>query len=62
MPEEVWRLLKYWVIYTYKDRLTGYQAKRFDNIDEMKEWANERKDRYNFIDVAQSLDEEEEEE
>lgn len=54
--------MKYWVIYTYKDRLTGYQAKSFNDTDEMREWANERKDKYNFIDVAQSLDEEEEEE
>lgn len=48
----------YWLIYTYKNRLTGYQAMKFDTIEEMNEWGEERREELNFIDVTKSLDDE----
>jgi len=49
----------YWLIYTYKNRLTGHQAMKFDTIEEMNEWGEERREELNFIDIAKSINEEE---
>jgi len=52
---------KLWLIYTHKNRLEPHQAIGFDDQGEMQEWYDERKNEIRVIDVAQSLENEEEE-
>ncbi|MCL6477081.1 MAG: hypothetical protein K6T65_01570 [Peptococcaceae bacterium] len=52
-------MMKYWLIYTHRNRLELHQAIGFDDLKEMKEWYEERKENIKIIDVAKSLDEEE---
>jgi Zn ribbon nucleic-acid-binding protein len=35
-------MTSYWLIYTYKNKLTNPMAKRFDNPDDIQPWINER--------------------
>jgi hypothetical protein len=48
--------IMYWLIYTYKNRLTGYQAMKFDTVEEMNEWGEERREELNFIDITESVE------
>ena len=49
----------YWLIYTYKNRLSGYQAMKFETIEDMNEWGEERREELNFIDIAKGIKDEE---
>lgn len=50
--------MRYWLIYTHKNRLEPPQATGFDDQDEMQEWYDERKNEIKVIDVAESLEDE----
>lgn len=48
----------FWLIYTYKNRLES-RAMKFQSIEEMHEWINERNDECIFIDVAKNIEDDE---
>lgn len=51
--------MRYWLIYSYKDEfLPIYRAIGFDDIEEMKDWFEESKERINFVDIAKSMEDE----
>ena len=52
---------RFWLIYTHKNRLEPHQAMGFDDHEEMQEWYDERKEDIKVIDVAKSLEDEEDE-
>ena len=51
--------MRYWLIYTHKNRLESPQAAGFDDYEKMKKWYEERKEDIKVIDVAESLEDEE---
>jgi hypothetical protein len=45
---------KIWIIYNYKNELSGNRAISFTDDVEAKQWIDEREDRINIVDIAYS--------
>lgn len=53
--------MRYWLIYSYKDELLPvHRANGFNDIEELKDWFEELKERVNLIDVAKSMEDDKE--